>query len=514
MTDVEAPSPPALDLRGFSLAYRVSGGGLRTVFEGVDLRLEVGKSYAVVGPSGSGKSTLIRLLTGLWDSREAAPRMTGRAAIFGHAIVAGHPAALRGMTTAVLQDEGLLDELSPRANVRLALRAAGRSPKMDLALLAQAGLPEPPADVASLSGGMRKRVAVARALAAAPRLCLFDEPTAGLDPASARDIAGLLRQTHDTAVPPRTTLVVTHDLATFAPFADAVLVLDPEHGRMRLEAPDIALARLGADGSAASVKGRGTEVDGDELPGLEPLRNSLLGVAAAVATFAEAIRRLPPVYPELVGRTAVRFVLESVAFASLGSGVIGGLATYFALRNNPLEGAFLSQVLTGSGKVLAAVLVPLLVGFFFTARIAAGAAARVGTMTRTNQVAALRLMGIRPADFLLTPMLWAMVLALPLVTAAGVVFAALASLFAASLVAGTSVHGWATAFFATVDLRDLQFGLLKTVISGFLVAMLTFHLGTGPKRSGQDVGTAVNGAIVGGMVLVLLVHGSATLLQF
>ncbi len=508
------PASLALDLRGFSLAYRVSGGRLHTVFQDVDLQLEVGKRYVVVGPSGSGKSTLIRLLTGLWESREPAPRMSGQASIFGHGIVAGHPGALHGMTTAVLQDEGLLDELSPRANVRLGLRAAGRSPRLDLALLAQAGLPEPPLDVASLSGGMRKRVAVARALAAQPRLCLFDEPTAGLDPASARDIAALLRETHDTADPPRTTLVVTHDLATFAPFADAVLCLDPERRQLRLEEPAMALARVEAEGSSTPPKRHGTESDDEDVPGLEPLRNLLLGVAGGATTLAEAVCRLPPVYPELVARTTLRFVLESIGFASLGSAVIGGLATYFALRNNPLEGAFLSQVLTGSGKVLAAVLVPLLVGFFFTARIAAGAAARVGTMTRTNQVTALRLMGIRPADFLLTPMLWAMVLAMPLVTAAGVVFASLASLAAATLVAGTSLHGWATAFFATVDVRDLQFGLLKTVLAGFLVAVLTYHLGTGPKRSGQDVGTAVNGAIVGGMVLVLLVHGTVTLLQF
>ena len=103
-----------------------------------------------------------------------------------------------------------------------------------------------------------------------------------------------------------------------------------------------------------------------------PARAALLGIAAGLATLAEAFYRLPPVFPGIVARTATRYVVESIGFASLGSAVIGGLATYFALRNNPLEGAFLSQVVTGSGKVLTAVLIPLLVGFFFTARIAAG----------------------------------------------------------------------------------------------------------------------------------------------
>src|SRR5690606_3337666 len=170
VTGTPVDGAPALQLSDFGLAYRVAGGRLRPVFAGVDLELPAGRFYLVIGPSGSGKSTLLRLLTGLWEAREPAPRMTGTARVLGVPVTHGYPAALRQWVTAVLQDEGLLDELSPRANVRLALRAAGRSTKLDLALLSEAGLPHPPAEVAALSGGMRKRVAVARALAAEPRL--------------------------------------------------------------------------------------------------------------------------------------------------------------------------------------------------------------------------------------------------------------------------------------------------------------------------------------------------------
>ncbi len=511
MNDAGASAALALDLRGFSLAFRVRGGRLRTVFEGVDLQLPAGKLYLVVGPSGAGKSTLLRLLTGLWEAREAAPRFGGEAKVLGVSVIDGYPKQLRAVVTAVLQDEGLLDELSPRANVRLALRAAGRSPKLDLALLTQAGLPDPPNEVASLSGGMRKRVAVARSLAAEPRLCLFDEPTAGLDPASARDIAALLRQTHEAASGKRTTFVVTHDVMTFASVADAVLVLDPTQHKLRLVAPERAFDDL----SDAQTKGAQVpERQDDDIPGVPQLRAALLGIAGAVWTMGEALWRLPPVYPSLVLRTITRFTLEPIAFSCLGSGVIGGLATYFALRNNPLEGAFIGQVLQGSGKVLISVLIPLMAGFFFTARMAAGAAARVGTMKRSNQVTALRLMGILPADYLLTPMLWGMVVAMPIVTAAGMACASMAAMLAARLVTGIHPHAFALAFFATVDDRDLWFGLAKTLLSGFGIAVLTYHLGTGPKRSGIDVGNSVNGAIVVGMVLVLAVHGAFTLMQY
>jgi len=194
--------------------------------------------------------------------------------------------------------------------------------------------------------------------------------------------------------------------------------------------------------------------------------------------------------------------------------MLGFLATFFALRNSPLEGAFQDQILVGVGKVLVSVLTPLMAGFFFTARMAAGAAARLGTMKRTNQVAALELMGIKPSDYLLTPLIYGFCIALPLITLGSVVLSALASAASASMVSGITTVRWNEAFFDGTGLIDVQFILLKTVISGYLVAVWTYHLAMGPKRSGLDVGNSVNLSIVIGMLTVLLVHGLLTLWQF
>ena len=495
---------PALQLRGFGLAHRRSGAE-EVLLEHVDLELRQGGFFVFVGTSGGGKSSLLRVLAGLTESREPPPRMTGELVVFGEDLASGRASLPQGSVAAVLQDEGLLDELSPRQNVELALTAAGRSRKLAPALLAQAGIPAPPGRIAQLSGGMRKRVAVARALASSPRLLLCDEPTTGLDPAAAREVARVLRAAHDQQ-PQRTTIVITHDVDAFDGLSDGVLVLDRAARSLRLEQP----AWRPAPSTATDPSPRGTP----ELAAAHGIRRWLLQAAAISETVLDSLRRLPPVELGLAARTAARFVLEPALFVAAAGAVIGGLATFFALRNNPIEGGFETALLTGAGKVSAAVLVPMLSGFFFTARVAAGAAARIGTMKRTQQIAALRMMGIRPADYLLTPLVWGMVLATPIVTLGGVVAAALASAFAAQLASGTSAASWATAYFAAVEPRDALVVLAKATLSGYLVALACYHLGTGPKRSGAEVGAAVDAAIVVGMAFVLAVHAVLTFVVY
>lgn len=491
----------AIVFRDFGLAHRRPGGE-EVLLEHVGLTLAENGFYVFVGSSGGGKSSLLRILAGLIESREPAPRLSGELVAFGKRLTGDDPQTLQGDVAAILQDEGLLDELSPRENVELALRAAGRSLKLAPALLAQAGLDDPPERVAQLSGGMRKRVAVARALASSPKLLLCDEPTAGLDPDAARKVAQLLREAHDQDRA-RTTIVITHDLEAFHGVVDGVLVLDRPNRSLRLEPPDY-------QPEPAEAGGPSPERDAGEPAAIHGLRRVLLQLAAVGETFVESLRRLPPVELGQVWRTTMRFVLEPMLFVAVAGAVIGGLATFFALRNNPIDGGFESALLTGTGKVASAVLVPLLSGFFFTARIAAGAAARLGTMKRTNQVAALRMMGVQPADYLLTPLVWGMVLAMPVVTFAGVVAAALAAAFAANFVSGITMVGWATSFFMTVDANDVLIVLGKSTLSGYLVALCCYHLGTGPKRSGAEVGESVNSAIVVGMALVLSVHAALT----
>jgi len=498
---------PVIALRGFGLTHHGPGGG-RVLLENVDLEVPPGRFYVLVGESGSGKSSLLRLWTGLLPGRERRPRTRGAMEVLGIDVTEGYSARLAGRVAAILQDEGLLDELSPRENVELALWAHSRSRKLAAGLLAQVGLPEPPGQVSMLSGGQRKRVAVARAMAGQPQVLICDEPTAGLDSAAAEHIAALLRESHDRAEKGRTTIVITHDDAAFHKVVDATLVLDADRHTLGF-AGDATAGPENAPTGPDENRSRSLSDPADPV-----FEGTVLQAAALGRNLIEAVLRLPPLFPGIMGRALLRFSVEPLIFVVIACSVIGGLATFFALRNNPLEGAFQAQVLNGAGKVLVAVLVPMLSGFFFTARMAAGAAARIGTMQRTGQVHALRMMGIRPGDYLLSPLVWAMTLAMPIVALAAVVGASFASLLAAWLVEGITGDAWAPAYFRTVDNLDIQGLLLKSALSGFLVAVLTYHLGTAPKRSGDDVGRSVNAAIVLGMFTVLMVHSIITYAQF
>jgi thiamine transport system ATP-binding protein len=192
--------------------------GDRTVLDAVDLTVGAGEIVALLGPSGSGKSTLLRVIAGLL------PPDAGRIVIDGTDVtrVATHRRGV-GM---VFQDEQLFPHRTVGANVGFGLRMQGVSKAAIAArvgeLLELVGLVGyGDRDVASLSGGEAKRVALARSLAPRPSVLLLDEPLTGLDAdlhdRLVADIGSVLRATATTA------LHVTHDRAEADALADRVM---------------------------------------------------------------------------------------------------------------------------------------------------------------------------------------------------------------------------------------------------------------------------------------------------
>jgi phospholipid/cholesterol/gamma-HCH transport system ATP-binding protein len=197
------------------------------VLRGVSFALARGETLVVMGGSGSGKTVLLRCIAGL-----LAPD-AGRIRVFGTDIVDLSEEDLlpiRRRLGYVFQGAALFDSLNVYENVSYALHEHTTLDEREIRervehFLGLVGLgPEVLAQMpAELSGGMRKRVGIARALVAEPRVMLFDEPTAGLDPTNAKLVAELINRMRagvcDTAI------VVTHDLELTKTIADRVAVL-------------------------------------------------------------------------------------------------------------------------------------------------------------------------------------------------------------------------------------------------------------------------------------------------
>jgi phospholipid/cholesterol/gamma-HCH transport system ATP-binding protein len=196
------------------------GVGSRAIFAGVDLEARRGRITAVMGPSGTGKTTLLRLITG-----QVLPAR-GSVEVFGQEVQnLGTPAlyGLRRRMGMLFQNGALLTDLSVFENVAFPVREHVRLPEpvlrhLVLTKLHAVGL-RGAADLmpAQLSGGMARRVALARAIVMDPELLIYDEPFVGLDPVSMGVIVRLIRALNEALG--ITSIVVSHDVRELASIA-------------------------------------------------------------------------------------------------------------------------------------------------------------------------------------------------------------------------------------------------------------------------------------------------------
>ena len=217
---MSAAPTPAVRLH----AARLARGG-RTILSGLDLVVPKGSITAVLGPSGSGKSTLLAALTG------ELPAASGRVEVFGQPVPTGARALLemRKSLGVLLQPNGLHTDLSVFENVALPLRTHTRLPEPVLQALVRMKLHAVGLLAAAeawpreLSGGMARRVALARALALDPPLMLYDEPLTGLDPIASGVIMSLIQRLNRSLG--LTSIIVSHHVHETLPICDQAVVI-------------------------------------------------------------------------------------------------------------------------------------------------------------------------------------------------------------------------------------------------------------------------------------------------
>jgi len=216
-----------IEVRGLSKRL-----GRRQVLEGLDLDVRRGETLVVLGPSGTGKSVLLKHIIGLMKPDAGSIRIDGEEIV---GLSEKELSRVRQRFGMLFQGAALFDSMTVGENVGLAMREHARDmapaeverrvrERLEWVGLEDAAAMKP----ASLSGGMRKRAGLARALALDPEYILYDEPTTGLDPITAdvinELILGLQKRLHVTSV------VVTHDIQSAYAVADRIVLL--YQGRM------------------------------------------------------------------------------------------------------------------------------------------------------------------------------------------------------------------------------------------------------------------------------------------
>jgi phospholipid/cholesterol/gamma-HCH transport system ATP-binding protein len=219
--NVTANEDPLVRIRGLSF-YRRD----RPIFEGVDLDVPRGKVTAIMGPSGTGKTTLLKLIGGQLRPDKGSVLVDGQDI---HRLNTRELYRLRTRMGMLFQSGALLTDLSVFENVAYPLREHTRLPesmirRLVLMKLEAVGLRGARELMPSeLSGGMARRVALARAIALDPMMIMYDEPFTGQDPISMGVLVKLIRDLNDAAN--LTSVIVSHDVAETAQIADLVYVI-------------------------------------------------------------------------------------------------------------------------------------------------------------------------------------------------------------------------------------------------------------------------------------------------
>ncbi len=220
---------PAIEL--CQLVYRVNG---RTILQGIDMQVLPGEIVAIMGPSGCGKTTLLKCIAGLLQPTAGEVRIEGVDIV---PLSEREKMPLRLRLGIVFQYAALFDYLTVFENVAFGLVRHRRLARAELERIVRERLVWVGLEgvehlyPSQLSGGMRKRVGLARALAMDPHIVLFDEPTSGLDPVNAYQIDTLIRRLNRELR--LTAVIVSHDVVSVFRTADRVLMMS--EGQILLE---------------------------------------------------------------------------------------------------------------------------------------------------------------------------------------------------------------------------------------------------------------------------------------
>ncbi len=501
--------------------------GSRKLIVDADADFLAGEITLIVGPSGVGKSILLKMMAGIVGEASEGVLVAGDVRINGQS-------ARSGCAGVVFQSFALFDELTPLGNLAFAHASGGAhaSPIANDDLLDQLRVPQN-VPTSRLSGGQRQRLAIARTLAYNPAAILFDEPTSGLDPSTGKQVAELIRQTHNLYG--KTSVIVTHDYHSLMPIADRIYLLDPLLRKL-IEIPRAQWAgipeKLVPMASATVEQNEATERPTVGAM-LQRTASDFLANTTGVAISASVgLLSLIPIwknpwwglrffahYARLVfGPTACLYLMAS--------GLISGfVTTYFTFQFLPFanysEPLLVEDLLTALGFAMYRIFVPVLSCVLIAARCGAAVTSDVGGRQFGNQIDALRTFGAEPRYYLLTPIIWSFLIGTPLLSYLAYYVARLTSLV--TFVLADPNRGpdfWHLYFHRGLivleqfSYRGFGWLIAKLLCCGLGTAMIAYYHGRSPKYSTTDVSRSVTSTILWATLFALTVHFIFALFEY
>lgn len=520
MSDSPRAEIPRLVLERLSI--KLPSG--REILREAQLTVEGGEFVLLAGGSGSGKTTLLRRIAGLPPEEDAAIAYGGSVRFEDRAGGVRQPRV--GL---VFQNLALFEEFSARENVCFARDHAPPGVARDEVdpdrLLAELGV-RPHAAPSALSGGERQRVAVARTLAQDPPILLFDEPTTGLDPARARDVADRLAEMHRRYG--KTVVVVTHDYRPFLKHDPRLVLLDAGSRTLREVSADDLENLL--ESSAPPSTGATTPPDESRRSPrrLDGLRSPGALAVAMLLAFPAMLRGWG------CGRWKARYLWHYLRMTMIGStavyillsgAMLGFVFTSFTFAQLPFAEVtvplLVEEFLAATGYATYRVVVPLMISVLLAGKCGAAIAADVGTRRLTHQFDALRIFGVSPEHYLYGTVALALLLASPLLTVLGFVsnrYAALLA-FLLSREEGTAAV-FKRNFMSTVWPVDhvlpvgTGWAVVKVMLSGLGIAAIAYLLGARRKTSAPEVSRDVSLTIFWATLIVLAIHSGFSFVEF
>jgi len=498
----------------------------RPILESTGLEVQSGETLVIIGPSGSGKTVLLHLLLGLWEPDQ------GRRLVEGRDWAGMTDEARRAWWArcgVVFQGSALFDWLTVRENVAFPLRSgatpAGATEIRTGAeeLLRQVGVPESAWDAppAELSGGMQRRVALARALVAEPEVVFYDEPTSGLDAVTAEQIGDLLQRFHRERA--ATSVLITHDYHLAARLADRVLFLNPAARRLELAFTReelVARREVGPEEAEESLRRFLAERSAEASPPTAAVRPSPRWsdrLREGIERLGEWVLLLGQIrWPQPLGRLWQRLGglgLASLPLVGVSAFLVGLVLT---LQARPgLEVSGLEDQIPGLlTKTLVREIAPLLTALLLAGRVGSSLSAEIGALQTTKQLDALRVLGLDLRRFLFAPLVWAALLATPLLILAADGLGLLGGYLIFTEVVHGSHSGFLHGLRTALDALDLFATLSKGWAFGLVLSVVSYHSGVAPKKSAEEIGRATTQAVVTSSFLMILLDFLLTALFY